>query len=354
MNTQIFKSVIKNSLGDGMFDLLKDNGCYVAGGALTSIACNREINDLDIYFPSFQSLIKVVTEIFTQQKDHLLSMEYIVHHMTKKSLLLKNDGDIKVQFIHFQFFENVQQIFNTFDFTVCMAAYDLAEDEVVFEDDFMLHNSQRYLKFNPDTAFPIVSLLRAGKYQERGYTISKSEMLRIAMKCMTLNIDSYEELAEHIGGMYGIDPDELFNKDIPFSLDAAIEQLKWISDRKLGSEGDSQRFEFKSLLETLYQQHSEGFKKLFLKWVRKSDDGRYLSHYNPKFEYPVGEVVQDMNHGIYFENQFSIHAHLYSNYPKSVIIQLEPIDDDFESVNDTLCADRTTYPMRVIGEWVGD
>src|SRR5690606_39576707 len=64
--------------------------------------------------------------------------------------------------------------------------------------------------------YPIMSAIRVKKYESRGYKISKNELLRILLKCSCLNISSYDELAEQIGGLYGLSVDEVFETDKPF------------------------------------------------------------------------------------------------------------------------------------------
>lgn len=42
------KKKLKQTLGDNAWELFKQAGVFVAGGAVTSVFCNREINDIDI------------------------------------------------------------------------------------------------------------------------------------------------------------------------------------------------------------------------------------------------------------------------------------------------------------------
>lgn len=46
------KNKLKAYLGDELYNLLKKYECFIAGGTVTSLFCNREINDVDIYFRS--------------------------------------------------------------------------------------------------------------------------------------------------------------------------------------------------------------------------------------------------------------------------------------------------------------
>jgi hypothetical protein len=86
------------------------------------------------------------------------------------------------------------------------------------------HNSQRFLRFNPGTRYPLASATRVLKYQQRGYTIGKGDMMKIAIAVRGVKIDTWDDLKDQIGGAYG-DKVVLGNEDTPFTLAAAIEAL---------------------------------------------------------------------------------------------------------------------------------
>lgn len=67
------------------------------------------------------------------------------------------------------------------------------------------------------------------KYQSRGYTIGKGDILKIALACRKVKIDSWADLKDQIGGAYGYKV-ELAGETQPFSLDAAIESLSVAED----------------------------------------------------------------------------------------------------------------------------
>ena len=243
-------SKLQSMLGIELYEALKLEGCYIAGGALTSIFTNKPVNDIDVYFPSAQAFENVMLSIFNTSKSCMMEEgirrswqipDDIVHLdigdfycrvncITKKSVMLTNEEN-PIQFINYDFFKSVEALFDKYDFTCCMAAYDLKKDTFVFHEDFFLHNSQRYLKFNANTAYPLVSALRVQKYTERGYTCSKSEYLRILLAVNLKNINSWEKLFDEVGGMYGSQPEDIFDVKKQFNLWDAIEQLSNIELR---------------------------------------------------------------------------------------------------------------------------
>lgn len=186
-------------------------GAWVAGGALTSIYTGQPINDVDLYFKDRDSFKAAVERAYD---DGLWCVA-----KTSRAVTFA-DGNSIIQLMHFNWFESPQAIFDSFDFTCCMAAMDCETKEIIMHDDFLKHASQRFLKFHSGTAFPFGTVARVLKYQKRGYTIGSNEMLRIALKCATVSLASWDDLKEQIGGQYGETVAIAGEGD--FSLDAAI------------------------------------------------------------------------------------------------------------------------------------
>jgi len=142
------------------YELLKDNNCFIAGGMVRSIFTKDTINDVDIYFRDKLSLLKVMN-YFSDESEYL-------HSITDKSVFftVKRDKSevFHIQLIFFKYFENSQEIFNTYDFTNCMGAFDFKTEEFYFHDNFFVDNLQKRLVFNEKTSYPLVSALRVDKY----------------------------------------------------------------------------------------------------------------------------------------------------------------------------------------------
>jgi hypothetical protein len=212
------KNKLKSILGDSLYKDLKRFELIVAGGTITSLFTNNEINDIDVYGRCNEDVVGFMTEVVEDGS-------WIVSHTHKATQFSYNS--LPVQLIHYQYFNRVEDIFDSFDFTVCMGAFDFKTEEFILHPDFLKHNSQRILKFNPNTSFPIISALRVQKYENKGYKISKPEFIRIALACMNLNITSYEELKDHLGGLYGVNYDKLFEdvKEEEFDLQIAMDKI---------------------------------------------------------------------------------------------------------------------------------
>src|SRR5690606_34187726 len=138
---------------------------------------------------------------------------------TNRSVLITDHRKQKIQLVVYKFFPTVGDIFDEFDFTVNMGAYDFGEDRFVFHHNFFKHNSQRYIEINVNTAYPLISMLRVDKYRQKGYTVSKPQLLRLMFRINQLNLNSWDEVLDHVGGMYGVDPEKIFDKTKEFSID---------------------------------------------------------------------------------------------------------------------------------------
>lgn len=199
-------------------------GAFVAGGAITSVFTGAKINDVDVYFKSRRAF---ETGVYQAYEDGLWCVA-----ASKRAVTFADQSNNIAQLMYFDFFPNAEDIFKAFDFTVCMGAVDLdvhKKDEhpdsgFIFHPDFLKHNSQRFLKFNPGTRYPLASATRVLKYQQRGYTIGKGDMMKIALAVRGVRIDSWDDLKDQIGGAYG-DKVVFGNEDKPFTIEAAIDAL---------------------------------------------------------------------------------------------------------------------------------
>lgn len=213
-----------------VFDALQDCNCYIAGGAITSVFTGSKINDYDIYFPSYSHGMTGET---------LNDMEHFMHAMNlfideKPSKIYSTDFAITyvVNGLTFQVIKlytemwNIRDIMSKFDFTCCMGAYSpqyftrygensVFDDEFILGSKFLQHNAQKRLVFNIDSDYPLASFLRSKKYMSRGYDFSGLEMLKLVLKCNSIDLTNYADLRKHILGI-----DTLILKDLTDAIAA--------------------------------------------------------------------------------------------------------------------------------------
>lgn len=251
----------------GLQEALRAHRAIVAGGAITSLFTNAEVNDLDIYFRSWSDLESFLAHMadddlmrgnhtlnkdtngWTGEKrllrhyckeDGNADLEYptldeekaeTVHGlrnigMTGKSVMYAFGGECILQVIAFDVFpEGANAIFNKFDWTINMGSFDFYEELWHMPVEFLKHNSQKMLILNTQTDHPVISLLRVGKYVSRGYKIAKKEMLKLGIAISQLNLESWDDCKKQLSGMYGTDVDKLFSDTEDFSISALFDKL---------------------------------------------------------------------------------------------------------------------------------
>lgn len=188
---------------------------FIAGGALTSVFTRQPINDYDLYFKSEDAFVQAVEQAYDEG--------FWCVDVSKRAVTFA-DNSVIYQMMHFDWFPTAEAIFDAFDFTCVMAAYDFDTKEIVADDNFLTHCAQRFLRFHPGTRYPLASAVRVLKYQDRGYSIGKGDMLKIALACRKVEINSWDDLKDQIGGAYGTKV--MLAADGDFSLDAAISALE--------------------------------------------------------------------------------------------------------------------------------
>lgn len=236
MNLDYYKSAIKN-----YFEKVDiPEGVHLAGGALTSIFSGVGIHDLDVYFRSPKAL-----------SEFLDNNSIYIQSATNKALTCtittSRYSSVTLQCIYFDYFEKAGDIFDSFDFTVNMAAYDFDSDEFVFHPEFFKDLAMKKLVFNPKTCFPIVSMMRTQKYIKRGYSIANKDFRKIVLEVNKLDLSTKDNFIKQIGGMYSnVALVELlfWPEDKEFDIDEAMEIVsKAMETEPALNFADSKRYE---------------------------------------------------------------------------------------------------------------
>lgn len=319
--------------------LLKKSNCVIAGGAITSLFSGKPINDIDVYFKDYESLVIVLKNIFgnSDLEDlecfDVASFSMIYTNHTKKSILFTKDG-LNLQLIYFKFFNDVQSIFDTFDFTINMGAYDCSCDEFVFSDSFLKDIAQRRLVVNAKTSFPIISLLRIDKYKQRGYQISRKDFISLCLAVNRLPINNWENLSDAIGGMYGYAYTDIFNTSNVFSIDEAIDQLEKLEIALEDKMYLPTSTDYYNLIDQVNQNLKivpEPEDRIFYKKVLQTDvNNEFTSYYHKNFKYKLGESVNGGPNGIWvYKSIKGAKTHFISAdcKNKESILVIRPFDD---------------------------
>ena len=336
---------LKREIGK-TYDTLKKYDCFLAGGAVTSIFTGKDINDFDLYFKSSTELY----EFMTNEHPYLL-------FASDKAFTFKIDSN-EFQAIFFRYFDKAEDIFETFDFSCCMGAYDFKQEKFILHDDFILDNAQRTLRYNVKTSFPIVSARRLKKYADKGYAISVVDSTKLYLTIANLTLTSWEDSKEQIGGMYGEDFTSKLKieEDEPFSVGLLLEKLSDLQNSEDDAKSDSPLdgvdfggMEYDQYINTKLGNKIEAYrlggkfydkdfdklnipeKSLIItdvtgpiclyKYVKKTGD-KYVSYYKNSFEYKISEVAEGGTNGIYSTISNNLQKSVYARNNDGVAIEL--------------------------------
>lgn len=274
-NFEIEKNLIKKTIGADVYELLKEMKVVLAGGAITSIFSGAEVMDWDLYVTDKEGLSRLLSLVYgVSEEDLIAPYDLLVKFATNRSMLCTDKyNKNKLQFIHYKIFKDAEDIFNSFDFEHVMGAFNFATEEFVFHDNFFKSLAQRNIVFNPNTDFPVVSLMRVQKYKDRQYKISKAQMLRVAFTIAGRDYDSWEKVKSECAGMYGIALDDLFDETKPFSLEEVVRQLETVvlNDKYVNTETPT----FEKCVELMTGTLSENFNNWYsgFETPREEDSG---------------------------------------------------------------------------------
>jgi len=328
---QILKLLSKDQI-----DLFERTNATLAGGALTSIISGQPVNDFDLYFNSKSDVELFINETHENElwfightskaATYRSESHSVFNKTTNQNEPLKAQGinePLKVQVIYGKYYQTHLDIFNDFDFTINMISYNFKTKRFNCDYKAIQHIASRKLVVNPATRFPIVSMVRIGKYEGRGYTISRREVYKLALVISRLNMQSYDDVRDQLGSMYGVNLKELFKDSGEFSIDNAIDAVdKFDFDNAENSFNTNVR-EFR--FEFVFSDHLDLIKSLPLFKGVNYRDGKFFSDYRHSFEYRTGEIVVphnplDLNSGIYCSSVPN------DCYMGDTLISLEPVD----------------------------
>lgn len=224
-NNRIAKRILK-SINKNIYEFLKQFNGFIAGGAVLSAFTNKQINDYDLYFHREEDANLFIASLELKDKMSewkiFSKREYLLRESRKTNLkIFETDNAItfiskeqKYQVIK-AFYLEPEKLFNKYDFTVCMAAYLPLHNKFVLYDTFLEDVSEKRLKLNVGTEYPICSLLRTIKYQKKGYTVNGLELIKISLAIHHLNLQNYGELKKQLQGI-----DTLFLADLTAALNS--------------------------------------------------------------------------------------------------------------------------------------
>jgi len=199
----------------GFIDILVKHKVILAGGAIGSALRGETPADYDFYIPDVETLGNLLNQnCFRQDRTFIFETKESAYFkevyksdsaITYQSTL----GGPRIQIIHNpKMIGPIQEIINKFDFTICMAAYDLNEN-IYFVRDYLTDNISKRLVFNINTPYPISSLFRVQKYIKKGFRLGGLDAVKMALRINNINLSDHNELKDQLQGV-----DTLLLKDL--------------------------------------------------------------------------------------------------------------------------------------------
>ena len=254
LNTRV-TSRIRELLPKDLIDAMIATNGYLAGGALTSLFTRKPIADWDIYFRSPEDIMQfrqllvipnapVSTHPGAQSKLDLLKSKRHSRKTPQVVFVTPNAisflyKELRIQIIT-AFTMDPEHLFDKFDFTVCMCSWMPANNSFEASDKFFEHIAERRLVVNVGTEYPICSLVRVFKYQVKGYFISGTDIIVLALAIHALKLETYAELKRQLEGI-----DTLF--------------LKGLTDLLISDEYKDKTFDFSEFLRVINDYISTAF-----------------------------------------------------------------------------------------------
>lgn len=167
--------------------ILKEKGIWLAGGALRTLFSEKEtIADFDIFFKNKRNLTQAkedlkalgFKQVFACPKGELFTFTKN-HDFDMQNMKLYDTPGLKVQCIAKRFYNDADDLINSFDFTACMAAYD--SRTLVLDKRMISSVKTKVLELN-HLEYPVASLNRMMKYKEKGYAIPEKTLVSIVQE----------------------------------------------------------------------------------------------------------------------------------------------------------------------------
>lgn len=190
-------SVLKHFFEEADFKPKHFEGVYLAGGAISSIFAELEVNDLDFYCES-----EAVKEEFLLTLTNTYGYSVVCTTANAITLERKVFGEqSKIVQVIVLFMGDPECILNTFDFTCVQALYDFTGKQFLASSKFLRDVAARRLVYSNTSPYPICALYRTQKYIDRGYKLPGATIVAISLAIHKLRLDCYADLSAQLQGI---------------------------------------------------------------------------------------------------------------------------------------------------------
>jgi len=155
-----------------------ENGPWIAGGCLHRTYRKLPLTnaDVDVFFKNKEQFEIFVSAMSLSSLFSNYTIESTIYSEWHCTLTIKYmDVDWKIQCVTFKYFDNIEELFKSFDINVCRIAYD--GTNVVCGENVLNEINSNKLKFNEGSIYyPSVTLKRLVKYVKMGYDVEDVDL----------------------------------------------------------------------------------------------------------------------------------------------------------------------------------
>jgi hypothetical protein len=153
---------------------LSKNGPWIAGGALRRTLLGKEPeSDFDFFFRDAEQLASFASEL---EAKGLTKIRETIHHVHYRGPVGDSKINRDIQCIRFAFYETASAVIDSFDYTICMLAYD---GEMLTLGDFTLWDLGRKRLAIHKITYPVATMRRMLKYGSQGFNACNGCMATI-------------------------------------------------------------------------------------------------------------------------------------------------------------------------------
>lgn len=212
--SESFYKHLNKNIGDSLMEKIEDSYGYLAGGACRAWFANEEISDYDFFFEDEEDYKVLEKELFTNSGEELELLKIKGKYKDQYELKFQSDNALslvnkktnaKIQLVKIRFSSLEDQI-KVFDFSVCSAAYNIADKCFITHPQFFDDLKDKRLRVLPNEEgllYPLAEIERIARYSRKGYYIKGVDIVTVILFIAQRleNIHTYEDFKTEINGM---------------------------------------------------------------------------------------------------------------------------------------------------------
>lgn len=239
---------------------------YITGGCIPSMLMDEWVNDYDIYFNAGKKDIQTIKEYFEYKHPSNKDDKYHVKLITDNAINLSD----KIQLIT-RFTGTPEKVTNNFDWQHIKSYYSVHDQKLYLKDDVYRLIVEKELVYT-GSEYPLSSLLRLKKYLKKGWNVSTTTMVHIALDIVA----SFNQMEKNR-------QDQEFKKNFPtpdLDKEEDINLEEWTTINVSDNFNGEQKFNIEDVI-----YHLNGVDPATIQVQLQEKTGQYL---------PISEIIKLM------------------------------------------------------------